>query len=325
MPLLLAGCGAGDSAVDLQGASFRTAEAILSSARSIGAEHRVSVAQFRARNPKRDVGRFHNEMMRQFVLEIAKPRPHRRCASFRGAWTNTKKVFGRDTLKLIDARVESYFDSALATMCRGEKAGVRPASTSAPHVAPPATTALSGDPQPYLDAIQASVNSSSSGSEIVSTINAIVLDAESSLSGTELDAVYSATSIAVDSYDYWVTLANLEAAAMVVWREYDQMCVKISEPNSEECFEEFETSGPAGVGDARTPLRFASGETVPGCGDYISWRRVVGADIAGGIIGFFIGGVGAIPGAGLASAGALYSMALAMAICNTINRILYPY
>jgi hypothetical protein len=90
----------------------------------------------------------------------------------------------------------------------------------------------SGDPTPYLDAIQSALGSATDGADLADLVAAIVDNAELSLTGMELDAVYFGASVAVDSYDYWLTQGGLQAELAIFEQTYGSCLQLADEPNT---------------------------------------------------------------------------------------------
>lgn len=125
-------------------------------------------------------------------------------------------------------------------------------------------------------------------------ISAIVDDAEQSLSGEELDAVYGTSSVAVDSHDYWVNQGGVQITVDSLNEVYNGC---ITSPNPNECLWETALPDRSRV-RAGAVIRLVSAHA-PACSDAYSVKGIIKSDFLGAAAGWFVGGPGGIVVGGL--------------------------
>ncbi len=192
--------------------------AILDRARvAAGGSNVTTLEDFRAANPMSFVGRLHNAAVLSFMRGITTTHKSDYCGAMKSAWRTARESLGADSVKV----AANYGDVSRMAIsknakCDGNGRSVRRASVDSPlesSAVPRSTSAMSGDPVPYLDAIEAAQLAATSGSGLIAVVDAIVDDAGIYLTGVELEAVEAVASIAVETYDLWVTDNHVQAVA----------------------------------------------------------------------------------------------------------------
>lgn len=233
---LAAACAKDDAPLRLtRTATQTTASAVLASARAVATERTVSVAEFQAHNPQRLIGRTHSTGLRDFFKQYTTTGKRKACESLEGAWSHTKGTLGRDTSLLgiadsVAQALNSIVHRACPSRSPARTVSFTPLAPTKAGSAPP-----SGDPQPYIEAVSDAVTTSANGSEFTSVVSAIVTDAEGTLSGDELTLVYASSSVAVDSYDYWITQNGFASTAASMQQTYGG-CVEQHPSDPYSCF-----------------------------------------------------------------------------------------
>ncbi len=172
--------------------------------------------------------------------------------------------------------------------------------------------AASGDPQPYLDAMDELVDSEPATSTFISQLAAIVDDAEGALSGPELEIVQASASVTAESHDYWLTTNSLPAIGDSIVAAYPECHHQM---NPDACV--YDQSAPR----AKTPPIFLlTSLRIAECyAQTMSPWRVLKWDLAGAIAGAVVGAVGGGAGAGPGAAGGALGASIAEAVSQGLD------
>jgi hypothetical protein len=187
--------------------------------------------------------------------------------------------------------------------CDVDGAGVRRASfESSPEAsaAPKSPSTTSGDPVPYLDAIEAAQLAATSGSALIAAVDAIVDDAGIYLSGVELEAVEAVASIAVETYDLWVTGNHVQAVADSIQPIYGSCLALAEDPPS--CLYDASNERRSFPRSQFRHVNSAPQSWYTCAQEHFDSAEVAWADLKGGIAGALLG---LVAGPGGATAGAM--------------------
>lgn len=256
----------------------------------------VSLQEFRERNPMSFVGKAHNAGLTAFFRSLTGENKRRPCAAAEVAFRAARRAVGSDSGRLgSEESFLSTFHPAATFRCPPASIERNTTSSAAP-ASGAASSLSSGDPQPYLDAMEDLVDLEPAAETFISQMDAIAEDAAGVLSGPELEIVQATASVTVESHDYWLTQNNLPAVGDSVVNAYPECHHQM---NPEACV--YEQASPS----FRTaPLLRLVSSRGRGCyEDTMSPWRVLGADLAGAIAGAVVGAAGGPGAAAPAAAG----------------------
>lgn len=246
------------------------------------AEKLVTLEEFRARNPLSYVGTAHNAGLAEFFRSYTNENRRQPCAALLAAWRAARRSVGPDSANISESSstLMAGLSSSGLLRCSAPPRAVN-------FVAPAMPVEMSGDPQPYFDAIDAIVASEPPTSSYISQVAAVVASAEAVLSGAELDQVYAVASVAVESHDYWVVNNGLAATSDSLELVYGNCLTLADEPQT--CFYD------AAASSSRAPSLFSYASYVPRQGiaycaatHFKAWK-VVAKDVVGAFIGVLVG------------------------------------
>ncbi len=175
----------------------------------------VTAKQFNDANPMGWTGRAHNAFVKEYLRELRRGRIDR-CVLIERIYLGGKYL-GSDSARVSLAQRHA----TLPDLRRGAGCLARTAADS-PRESEPAlfrvsatnVALMSGDPTPFIAAVLLAIDSASSSTALASTVAAIVSQAEGTLSGNELDAVYTTASVGVSSAEYWESNVTSEYEAI---------------------------------------------------------------------------------------------------------------
>jgi hypothetical protein len=164
----------------------------------------ITAKQFNDANPMGWTGRAHNALVQEFIGEFGQTGKEK-CKTFERLYLRGAFLKGDSTRLSRAQRVATLPDLLRGAGCTSRFASSlqEPAPFALAPVARVSANVASGDPTPYMTAIEDATEAASSANALAATVAAIISQAESTLSGQELDAVYTIASIAVSSAEYW--------------------------------------------------------------------------------------------------------------------------
>lgn len=264
----------------------------------------MTIERFRSRNPMSYVGRGHNAMLAAFAdSRFGANKTKDNCEALRHGWSAARRAAGADSAQF-GSRAEIERVIRVESRKLGCRGAVRETSFSASDdvaASSAVEAASSGDPQPYFDAIALLLqNRPATSSALLTQLDAIVTDAEGTLSGDALDGVYAVASVAAESYQYWVVEDALGPMADSVEAEVQNCNVTAEEGNP--CTYDQSGPGQSPAAAGRVLVRAASTSSTVGCLDHLDPFELVAWDTAGAVVGFLtVGPSGVLPAAGGAS------------------------
>lgn len=286
---LVVSCGDEETMPVVQVAPSPSGHAQYAFARDFAARNPTTPEEFRASNPMAWVGRVHNIFLREFFEAYTSDGARNPCASMVQAWEATRARVGADSSRL--ESVGTFRNRAAAQYgahCFPEVV-LRRASASPPPAPLAESATKGGDPQPYLDAIDMALQDAVSSGNLASILAGILYDAANSLTGSELDLVYSTASVAQDSYDYWVSSGGLAIEYANMEAQYSTCLTLADEPTT--CFYDA-ADRRSSLGSEIPSIRTVSNTTSRqvNCGQFLDAKAVARADALGAATGFLAGG-----------------------------------